>query len=124
MRFCSDHQKDFDAAHASLPVSSSNDATSNPPTAQPAARAISNPLREARPPTIDGAIKAAPFPAEAERRHFGNIQNNPGQICAACPLFLDSHVYSCATPAVVFSVLGVLPQQAAFQITPYGRIGG
>ncbi|KAJ5643737.1 uncharacterized protein N7484_006244 [Penicillium longicatenatum] len=50
MRFCSDHQKDFDAAHASLPVSSSNDATSNPPTAQPAARTTLNPAERRIPP--------------------------------------------------------------------------
>ncbi|KAJ5918911.1 hypothetical protein N7454_010055 [Penicillium verhagenii] len=50
LRFCSDHQKDFDTAHASLPVSSSNDATSNPPAPQPVARAVSNPGERRIPP--------------------------------------------------------------------------
>ncbi|KAJ5722570.1 hypothetical protein N7488_000605 [Penicillium malachiteum] len=38
LRFCSDHQKDLDTAHASLPMNSSNDATSNPPAAQPTSK--------------------------------------------------------------------------------------
>ncbi|KAJ5760762.1 hypothetical protein N7520_007918 [Penicillium odoratum] len=50
LRFCSDHQKDFDQAHASLPLSSSNDATSNPPAAQPVARTKSDPAEKHIPP--------------------------------------------------------------------------
>ncbi|KAJ5287565.1 SAC3/GANP/Nin1/mts3/eIF-3 p25 [Penicillium angulare] len=47
-RFCSDHHNDFDAAHASLPISSSNDATSNPPAAQSAPK--TSPLGRGIPP--------------------------------------------------------------------------
>ncbi|KAJ5155497.1 SAC3/GANP/Nin1/mts3/eIF-3 p25 [Penicillium capsulatum] len=35
LEFCSDHRRDLDAALASLPLNRSNDATSNPPAAQP-----------------------------------------------------------------------------------------
>lgn len=42
MRFCSNHSKDLDAALTSLPASSSNDATSNPPAAFPAGSAEKN----------------------------------------------------------------------------------
>ncbi|KAJ5338513.1 hypothetical protein N7452_005241 [Penicillium brevicompactum] len=46
MRFCDDHSKDLDAAHASLPTSSSNDATSNPPATQSTLK--SNPAQRQR----------------------------------------------------------------------------
>ncbi|CAG8124720.1 unnamed protein product [Penicillium salamii] len=48
MRFCDDHSKDLEAAHASLPKSSSNDATSNPPALQSPLK--SNPARRGIPP--------------------------------------------------------------------------
>ncbi|KAJ5167910.1 uncharacterized protein N7482_003504 [Penicillium canariense] len=38
MKFCANHSKDLDAAFASLPTSSSGDATSNPPAALPSSR--------------------------------------------------------------------------------------
>lgn len=48
MRFCNDHAKDLDAAHASLPTSSSNDATSNPPASRSPLK--SDPARRGIPP--------------------------------------------------------------------------
>jgi len=48
MRFCDNHSQDLDAAHASLPTSPSNDATSNPPAVQSPLN--SNPARRGIPP--------------------------------------------------------------------------
>ncbi|KAJ5584496.1 uncharacterized protein N7459_004296 [Penicillium hispanicum] len=48
MQFCAQHSKDLDAALASLPISSSGDATSNPPAAQPLSR--SKPAEPGVPP--------------------------------------------------------------------------
>jgi hypothetical protein len=48
MRFCDNHSEDLDAAHASLPTSPSNDATSNPPAARSPLN--SNPAQRGIPP--------------------------------------------------------------------------
>jgi len=38
LQFCADHKEDLDAALTSLPINSSDDATSNPPTAAPTSK--------------------------------------------------------------------------------------
>ncbi|KAJ5132754.1 hypothetical protein N7448_006912 [Penicillium atrosanguineum] len=48
LQFCADHKEDLDAALASLPISSSNDATSNPPAAAPSSK--SSPAVKGVPP--------------------------------------------------------------------------
>lgn len=48
LRFCADHKDDLDAALASLPISASNDATSNPPVAQ--ISSTSTPAKKGIPP--------------------------------------------------------------------------
>ncbi|KAJ6166671.1 hypothetical protein N7470_002118 [Penicillium chermesinum] len=100
LRFCSNHSKDLDAALTSLPTSSSNDATSNPPSCARDERS-----RKGKHPTFGGIVQAASFPPEAARRNARSLESYPRGFCTARPRVFDSSVHTRPPPSFVFPFL-------------------